>query len=65
MELPRCISKTKEMFEKSIEEALESELIVFPETALIQSERIRRLGFMIFMKQVKKRYVSILNWNNS
>ena len=32
------IAKTKEMFEKSIDQALESELVVFPETALIQTQ---------------------------
>jgi apolipoprotein N-acyltransferase len=32
------ITQTKEMFENSIDQALESELIVFPETALIQTQ---------------------------
>ena len=54
------IAKTKEMFESSIEEALESELIVFPETALIQSRN--ELGEWIQgINEVSKRKdVSIL-----
>ena len=33
------IDKTKQIFESSIEEALKSELIIFPETALIQTSK--------------------------
>ena len=54
------IAQTKEMFESSIEEALELELIVFPETALIQSRKELGEWIQDINEASKRKDVSIL-----
>ena len=52
--------QTKKMFESSIEEALESELIIFPETALIQSRDELGEWIQDINEASKRKDVSIL-----
>ena len=54
------IDKTKQIFESSIEEALKSELIIFPETALIQTSKELGKWIKDISEAAKSKDVSII-----